>query len=146
MTELVERLGSEEDGVRKMAAFKLQSNIGDPSFADVFISEGGLVKLRYLTLNATGNTLAYSLASFSKLLEVDKGWEYVNQDLVKKVSPRMSMLAILILTKYRSLSSSSHIHWSTSYAAQCPYSLRWSPIHTLQASELHSLTPLASAL
>ncbi len=30
--ELVERLGSEQDAVRKMAAFKLQSNIGDPSF------------------------------------------------------------------------------------------------------------------
>lgn len=85
ITELVERLGSDEDAVRKMAVFKLQSNIGDPSFADVFISEGGLTKLRYLTLHATGNTLAYSLTSFSRLLEVDKGWEYVNQELVEKV-------------------------------------------------------------
>lgn len=85
VSELVERLGSEEDGVRKMAVFKLQSNIGDPSFADIFILEGGLAKLRYLTLNATGNTLAYSLQSFSRLLEVDKGWECVNQDLVERV-------------------------------------------------------------
>ncbi|KAI4125888.1 MAG: hypothetical protein LQ347_005197 [Umbilicaria vellea] len=84
ISELVERLGSDEDGVRKMAAFKLQSNIGDPSFADVFISEGGLTKLRYLTLHATGNTLAYSLTSLSRLLEVDKGWEYVNQALVER--------------------------------------------------------------
>ena len=83
--ELVERLGSDEDAVRKMAVFKLQSNIGDPSFADVFIAEGGLTKLRYLTLRATGNTLAYSLTSFSRLLEVDKGWEYVNQELVERV-------------------------------------------------------------
>ncbi|MCJ1315490.1 hypothetical protein MMC15_000810 [Xylographa vitiligo] len=82
---LVERLGSDEDAVRKMAVFKLQSSIGDPSFADVFIAEGGLTKLRYLTLNATGNTLAYSLTSFSRLLEVDKGWEFVNQELVKRV-------------------------------------------------------------
>ena len=86
VSELVERLGSDEDPVRKMAVFKLQSNIGDPSFADVFILEGGLAKLRYLTMNATGNTLAYSLTSFSRLLEVDKGWEYVNQDLVERVS------------------------------------------------------------
>lgn len=85
ISELVERLGSDEDAVRKMAVFKLQSNIGDPSFADVFISEGGLTKLRFLTLHATGNTLAYSLTSFSRLLEVDKGWEYVNQELVEKV-------------------------------------------------------------
>lgn len=85
VSELVERLGSDEDAVRKMAVFKLQSNIGDPSFAEVFTSEGGLIKLRYLTLHATGNTLAYSLTSFSRLLEVDKGWEYVDQELVERV-------------------------------------------------------------
>lgn len=85
VAELVEGLSSDEDAVRKMAAFKLQSNIGDPSFADVFIYEGGLPKLRYLILNATGNTLAYSLTSFSRLLEVDKGWDHINQDFVERV-------------------------------------------------------------
>ncbi|KAL8947903.1 MAG: hypothetical protein Q9222_005865, partial [Ikaeria aurantiellina] len=85
VAELVERLGSDEDGVRKMAAFKLQSNVGDPSFADVFISEGGLSKLRYLVLHASGNTLAYSLTSFSRLLEVDNGWDHINQDVVERV-------------------------------------------------------------
>ncbi|KAL4943948.1 hypothetical protein BDV06DRAFT_188459 [Aspergillus oleicola] len=85
VSELVERLGSEEDAVRKMAVFKLQSSIGDPSFADVFIAEDGLTRLRYLTLHASGNTLAYSLTSFARLLEVDKGWEYVDQELVERV-------------------------------------------------------------
>ncbi|KAL4971860.1 ELMO/CED-12 family-domain-containing protein [Aspergillus desertorum] len=85
VSELVERLGSEEDAVRKMAAFKLQSSIGDPSFADVFIAEDGLTRLRYLTLHATGNTLAYSLTSFARLLEVDKGWECVDQELVERM-------------------------------------------------------------
>lgn len=83
--ELVQRLGSDEDAVRKMAVFKLQSNVGDPSFADVFIEEGGLKKLKVLAMRATGNTLAYSLTSLSRLLEVDKGWEYVDQDLVERV-------------------------------------------------------------
>lgn len=83
--ELVERLGSDEDGVRKMAAFKLQSAIGDPSFADVFAQEGGLPKLKYLCLHAVGNTLAYSLTSFSNLLEIDQGWDYVDQELVRRV-------------------------------------------------------------
>lgn len=83
--ELVERLGSDEDAVRKMAVFKLQSNIGDPSFAEVFISDGGLTRLRHLALHATGNTLAYSLTSFSRLLEVDKGWDYVSQEMVERV-------------------------------------------------------------
>ena len=99
VSELVERLGSDEDAVRKMAVFKLQSNIGDPSFADVFILEGGLTKLRYLALHATGNTLAYSLTSFSRLLEVDKGWEYVNQDLVERVM-NLSDPAKQLLTMY----------------------------------------------
>lgn len=84
--ELVERLGSDEDAVRKMAVFKLQTNIGDPSFADLFIADGGLTRLRYLTLHASGNTLAYSLTSFSRLLDVDKGWECVDEELVERVS------------------------------------------------------------
>jgi hypothetical protein len=86
VAELVERLGSDEDAVRKMAVFKLQGNIGDPSFADLFIAEGGLTRLRYLTLHASGNTLAYSLTSFSRLLDVDKGWECVDVELVERVS------------------------------------------------------------
>lgn len=85
LTDIVSRLGSSEDAVRKMAVFKLQSNIGDPSFADIFIAEGGLRILKDLVLHATGNTLAYSLTSLSRLLDVDKGWESVNQDLVERV-------------------------------------------------------------
>lgn len=85
ISELVERLGSDEDAVRKMAVFKLQSSIGDPSFADIFIAEGGLTRLRYLALHASGNTLAYSLTSFARLLEVDKGWEFVDQEVVERV-------------------------------------------------------------
>ncbi|KAE8385244.1 ELMO/CED-12 family-domain-containing protein [Aspergillus alliaceus] len=82
---LVERLGSDEDAVRKMAVFKLQSSIGDPSFADIFIAEGGLTRLRSLTLHASGNTLAYSLTSLARLLEVDKGWEFVDQEVVERI-------------------------------------------------------------
>lgn len=86
VSELVDRLGSDEDAVRKMAVFKLQGSIADPSFADNFIAEGGLAKLRYLVLHTNGNTLAYSLTSFARLLEVDKGWEYVDRELVERVS------------------------------------------------------------
>ena len=82
--ELVRGLSSEEDAVRKMAVFRLQSSVGDPSFADIFILEGGLFRLRWLTLNTSGNTLSYSLTAFSRLLEVDKGWDAVDQELVKR--------------------------------------------------------------
>jgi engulfment/cell motility protein 1 len=85
ISELVQRLGSDEDSVRKMAVFKLQSAIGDPSFADVFIMEEGLPRLSYLTLTSNGNTLAYALTSFSRLLELDKGWDYVNSELIERV-------------------------------------------------------------
>lgn len=85
VSQLVARLGSDEESVRKMAVFKLQNAIGDPSFADVFILEGGLPKLRYLALHSTGNTLAYCLTSLSRLLELDKGWDHVSDDLIKRV-------------------------------------------------------------
>ncbi|RYP90567.1 hypothetical protein DL770_003329 [Monosporascus sp. CRB-9-2] len=86
---LLSRLSSDEDAVRKMAVFKLQSSINDPSFADVFISSGGLIILRRLIMSAGGNTLAYSLQSLSRLLEVDMGWDIFEgptaADLVERI-------------------------------------------------------------
>jgi hypothetical protein len=76
-----------------MAVFKLQSNIGDPSFAEIFIAQGGLARLRTLALTASGNTLAYSLTSFSRLLELDKGWDYVNSELISRVRTCLLPLA-----------------------------------------------------
>ncbi|KDN64284.1 putative ELMO/CED-12 family protein [Colletotrichum sublineola] len=86
---LLSRLASDEDAARKMAVFKLQSSINDPAFADVFISSGGLVVLRRLIMSAGGNTLAYSLQSLTRLLEVDMGWEIFegssSSDLVERI-------------------------------------------------------------
>ncbi|KAI1340413.1 ELMO/CED-12 family protein [Xylariaceae sp. FL0016] len=86
---LLSRLASDEDAARKMAVFKLQSSINDPSFADVFISSGGLIILRRLIMSSGGNTLAYSLQSLTRLLEVDMGWDIfegpTSGDLVERV-------------------------------------------------------------
>ncbi|KAF3056625.1 Engulfment and cell motility protein 2 [Daldinia childiae] len=86
---LLSRLASDEDAARKMAVFKLQSSINDPSFADVFISSGGLIILRRLIMSTGGNTLAYSLQSLTRLLEVDMGWDIFEGptagDLVERV-------------------------------------------------------------
>ncbi len=87
LADLLTSLSSREDASRKMAAFKLQSLINDPSFAEHFVVSGGLTRLRTLILEATGNTLAYSLASFARLLEVDQGWEGVNDEVVEKARP-----------------------------------------------------------
>jgi engulfment/cell motility protein 1 len=72
---LLSRLASDEDAMRKMAVFKLQSTINDPAFADVFISAGGLAVLGRLIVSSSGNTLAYALQSLSRLLEIDMGWQ-----------------------------------------------------------------------
>lgn len=86
---LLSRLASDEDAARKMAVFKLQSSINDPAFADVFISSGGLIILRRLIMNTGGNTLAYSLQSLTRLLEVDMGWDifegYMASDLIERL-------------------------------------------------------------
>ncbi|OAP63715.1 hypothetical protein AYL99_02942 [Fonsecaea erecta] len=84
LADLLTGLSSPDDASRKMAAFKLQSLINDPSFAEHFVLAGGLPQLRALVLESSGNTLAYSLASFARLLEVDQGWEAVNEQVVKK--------------------------------------------------------------
>ncbi|KAF4455884.1 hypothetical protein F53441_1875 [Fusarium austroafricanum] len=86
---LLARMASNEDASRKMAVFKLQNSINDPAFADVFISSGGLVVLRRLIMTSAGNTLAYSLQSLTRLLEVDMGWDIFEgptaSDLVERV-------------------------------------------------------------
>lgn len=85
MADLLAGLSSHEDATRKMAAFKLQTMTNDPSFAEHFCASGGIIQLRNVVLESSGNTLAYSLASFTRLLELDQGWEGVNERFVQKV-------------------------------------------------------------
>ena len=86
---IIVSLSSPEPGLQKMAVFRLQSSVSDPALADAFISEGGLTALRSLILTGTANTLAYSLQSFSKILEMDMGWEVFEVtgagDLVERI-------------------------------------------------------------
>jgi engulfment and cell motility protein 1 len=85
VSDLLKNLGSNDDPMRKMAAFKLQTLINDPSFAELFVNQGGLPKLRLLVLESSGNTLSYGLASFARLLDVDQGWEVIDTAVVEKV-------------------------------------------------------------
>lgn len=86
MADLLAGLASVEDATRKMAAFRLQTLTNDPSFAENFCSQGGLARLRDAILESSGNTLAYSLASLARLLELDQGWEAVDNRIVQKVA------------------------------------------------------------
>lgn len=83
-----------------MAVFRLQSSIGDPSFAEVFIAQGGLAQLRNLALYSNGNTLAYALTSFSRLLELDKGWDYVTPELISRVRSCRQFPRLLLVLQY----------------------------------------------
>ncbi|KAL7935037.1 ELMO/CED-12 family domain-containing protein [Trichoderma chlorosporum] len=91
---LLSRLASPEDAARKMAVFKLQSSINDPAFADVFISSGGLVILRRLIMGSGGNTLAYSLQSLTRLLEVDMGWDIFEGPTASELVERIVELIV----------------------------------------------------
>src|SRR5687768_7727054 len=122
---LLSRLASDEDASRKMAVFKLQNSINDPAFADVFISSGGLVILRRLVMTSAGNTLAYSLQSLTRLLEVDMGWDIFEGptagDLVERVvelivtNPLVNILrgAMSILVALVGHSQSTHQNGTT---------------------------------
>ena len=85
IADLLAGLASNEDATRKMTVFRLQTLTNDPSFAEHFCSQGGLARLRDVILVSTGNTLAYSLASFARLLELDHGWEGADIRVVEKV-------------------------------------------------------------
>ncbi|GAB0131643.1 hypothetical protein EsDP_00000105 [Epichloe bromicola] len=92
---LLARLSSDEDAARKMAVFKLQTSINDPAFADVFISSGGLVVLRGLIMSSGGNTLAYSLQSLTRLLEVDMGWDIFEGPSASAFVERIAELIVI---------------------------------------------------
>lgn len=92
--ELLTRLQSDEDATRKLAVFKLQASINDPSIADVFISTGGLKVLRQLIMTASGNTLAYALAALSRLLEVEMGWEIFESNGAEALVERLVGLIV----------------------------------------------------
>lgn len=103
MADLLAGLASKEDATRKMAAFKLQTLTNDPAFAEQFCAQGGLGKLRDLLLDSSGNTLAYGLASFARLLEVDHGWEGVNARVIQKVRISIQMYFLTPIQAYNNV-------------------------------------------
>ena len=83
---LVSGLLSESESARKYAVFRLQGLLSDPSFADAFIQADGLLPLRQVVLESSGNTEAYALGSVAALLELDMGWECCDEVVLQKVS------------------------------------------------------------
>ncbi|KAI0383869.1 ELMO/CED-12 family-domain-containing protein [Hypomontagnella monticulosa] len=151
---LLSRLASDEDAARKMAVFKLQSSINDPSFADVFMSSGGLIILRRLIMSTGGNTLAYSLQSLSRLLEVDMGWDIFEgptaSDLVERVvelivtNPLVNILRgamsilVALVSHSQSTSSSGRAPITFGFRALKPAVAVYPQFFELVIQQLHS--------
>jgi engulfment/cell motility protein 1 len=91
---LIKGLLADNEGPRKYAVFKLQTLLGDPSFADAFIQGDGLYALRQAVLETTGNTQAYALGSLDALLELDTGWDAVDSAVIEKVGSWPSSMAV----------------------------------------------------
>lgn len=85
---LIAGLNASNESARKYAVFKLQGLLADPSFADTFIQADGLPALRDCVLDANGNAQAYALGSMVVLLELDMGWEGIDEEVVGKVCTR----------------------------------------------------------
>ena len=82
---IVAGLTSETESHRKLAAFHLQTLLGDRDFADSFVRGDGVPVLKRLVLEDHANTLAYALGSLTRLLEVDLGWDGVGTDVIARV-------------------------------------------------------------
>ncbi|KAK4637974.1 Engulfment and cell motility protein 2 [Fulvia fulva] len=81
---LVAGLVAESESAKKYAVYKLKGQLGDPSFADAFIQCNGLPPLRQAVLDTSGNTQAYALGSLNVLLELDMGWECIDEEVLDK--------------------------------------------------------------
>lgn len=82
---LVSGLMSPAESTRKYAVFRLQTLLSEHDYADAFIQADGLLALRDAVMHTTGNTQAYALGSFGKLLELDMGWDGVDIHVIEKV-------------------------------------------------------------
>ncbi|KAK5127142.1 hypothetical protein LTR85_008502 [Meristemomyces frigidus] len=81
---LIDGLVSDNERARKFAIFKLQTLLGDPSFAEAFIEGDGLLPLRHAVLETGGNAQAYAFGSLDALLELDMGWDVVDGAVIEK--------------------------------------------------------------
>nr|OQO23634.1 hypothetical protein B0A51_09047 [Rachicladosporium sp. CCFEE 5018] len=84
VSSLLLSLTSDSDPTQKLAVFRLQTLLHDPSFADAFLQAQGARALRACILDSQGNTLAYALGSLNALLELGVGWEAVDSYVIAR--------------------------------------------------------------
>lgn len=65
--------------------FALSSAIQEEAFLEEFVKRSGVKSLAGVILEATGNTLAYSLSAMQSILDLDNGVDDLNIHFVRKV-------------------------------------------------------------
>ena len=83
--ECVDKLSSGDDKITKLTIFNLQRLIREVQFADEFLNRGGLRILMQVIRMSSGNTLAYALTSLQNLLELDHGWDTLDNSFINRV-------------------------------------------------------------
>lgn len=85
--DMVDKLGSRDERVLKMATYTLQRLIREAPFTNEFVARGGVRELLNVIRNhSSGNTLAYALTSCQNLMEgFEYGWDIIDADIVAKV-------------------------------------------------------------
>ncbi len=82
-------LNSPEEATRKFAAFRLQTAVGNPSFAEEFIGGGGAEIVRHIITTARGTTLSHTLQALANLLDNEQGWEIFETSGVNEFVERL---------------------------------------------------------
>ncbi|GBE86653.1 hypothetical protein SCP_0905330 [Sparassis crispa] len=93
--EIVEKL-SVRDNKLGLALTSLRKYIREEQFANEFLQRDGLYELIEVISTAHGNTLAYALTAMQNLMELDHGWDTLDNTFILKIVQILSSKQSLI--------------------------------------------------
>lgn len=94
--DIAHKLSERDDKNLKFSLFSLQKHIKEEDFAHEFISAGGVTFLVETIYATHGNTLAYALTAMQHLMELDYGWDTLDEHFIHKVVQILSSPQSLI--------------------------------------------------
>ncbi|CCL98594.1 uncharacterized protein FIBRA_00596 [Fibroporia radiculosa] len=94
-TEIVEKLIL-RDAKLGLALTSLRRYIREEQFAEEFLRRDGLAELINIINTTHGNTLAYALTAMQNLMELDRGWNDLDDEFILKIVQILSSKQSLI--------------------------------------------------
>lgn len=94
--ETAAKLSNRNDKNIKLTLFSLQKFIREDQFAREFLNRDGLNKLVDVIFKSTGNTLAYALAAMQNLMELEYGWDKLDDSFILRIVQILSSPQSLI--------------------------------------------------